>query len=140
MLIGMGMLKEILIVLIFVTMSVSCTTPNDSGILPPPAPTAEFPFDGNWKGKMFTLVGSCRKIYTFKRATIRSSQISGVIYGNQGKYQLTGAVRSGGTTEMTLKGGDQVELTGTFETAKAEGRWKSVSGCEGTFEFNRNEI
>ena len=134
------MLKEILIVLFFVTMSASCTTPNDNGFLPPPAPTAEFPFDGSWKGELFTHVGTCRKIYSFKRLTVRSGQVFGVLHGNRGRYELTGAVRSGGTAEMTLKGGDQVELTGTFETAKAEGRWKSVTGCEGTFEFKRNKI
>ena len=121
------MLKEVLIVLIFVAMSASCTTPNDSGTLPSPTPTAEFPFDGSWKGKLFTRFGTCRKVYSFKRVIIRGGQVSGVLYGNQGRYELTGAVRIGGSTEMTLKGGDQVELTGTFETAIAEGRWKSVS-------------
>ncbi len=101
--------------------------------------TAEIPFDGSWKGKLFTRIGNCRKIYSFRRLTVRDGQILGELHGNRGTYKLTGTVKNDGTTEMILTGGTSVELTGTFEIAKAEGRWESESGCKGTFKFKRKK-
>src|SRR5262249_3798643 len=79
---------------------------------------AKGPFDGEWKVIVSTQPGPCLRYYEFP-VTIQDGVLTGMVPGQQGRYEVKGRVLKDGTFTWGRWG----NAKGTLSADKGEGTW-----------------